>query len=193
MAPQHQIDRQVKPLHSKANHNIHHFSLTSVCMVSVILATSCPVAAEQEGVCNVLLRLSVCLKIFSASKSSPKREAMFKDIKKANESECIDLPSKKSGIRVLCPTRWTVRAEALGSVINNYSSLLETFEAALETTRDTDTKACIRGVAAEMTTFTYLFGNIMSCFWKCDDLLNSFCMSGTLFVLSKDNCSVLPV
>lgn len=95
-------------------------------------------------------------------KSSPKREAMFKDIKKANEAECIDLPSKKSGIRVLCPTRWTVRAEALGSVINNYSSLLETFEAALETTRDTDTKARIRGVAAEMTTFKYLFGNVLA-------------------------------
>lgn len=95
-------------------------------------------------------------------KSSPKREAMFKDIKKANEAECIDLPSKKSAIRVLCPTRWTVRAEALGSVINNYSSLLETFEAALETTRDTDTKARIRGVAAEMTTFKYLFGNVLA-------------------------------
>lgn len=95
-------------------------------------------------------------------KSSPKREAMFKDIKKANESVCIGLPSKKSGIRVLHPTRWTVRAEALGSVINNYSSLLETFEAALETTRDTDTKAHIRGVAAEMTTFKYLFGNVLA-------------------------------
>ena len=39
---------------------------------------------------------------------------------------------------------------------------METFEAALETTRDTDTKARIREVAAEMTTFKYLFGNVLA-------------------------------
>ena len=58
------------------------------------------------------------------------------------------------GIRVLCPTRWTVRAEALASIIGNFGCLQGTWEEAVERVRDTETKARIRAV---MNTFDFLF------------------------------------
>ena len=48
-------------------------------------------------------------------KKSPARDAMFKKLKVQCESV-----SSSPGIRVLCPTRWTVRANALQSIVNNY-------------------------------------------------------------------------
>ena len=42
---------------------------------------------------------------------SPKREAILKKIK----TNLLDAPTV--GIRTLCPTRWTVRADALGSIL----------------------------------------------------------------------------
>jgi len=40
------------------------------------------------------------------------------------------------GIRVLCPTRWTVRADSLASITKNYTVLQSTWE------EDSKTKAC---------------------------------------------------
>ena len=62
------------------------------------------------------------------------------------------------GVRVLCPTRWTVRAEALASIINDFDSLQRTWKEAAEVIRNTKTKARIRGVSAVMNTFNFLFG-----------------------------------
>ena len=85
-------------------------------------------------------------------KYSPRREGIFNKVKDS-------LPgSSGPGIRVLCPTRWTVRAEALSSIINNYKVLQHTWEEAVEVVQDTDTKARIHGVAS---TFEYIFGNLL--------------------------------
>ena len=65
------------------------------------------------------------------------------------------------GIRVLCPTRWKVRAKSIRSILANYNTLQRTWEVALQATRDTETKARIQGVEAQMTTFTYLFGSML--------------------------------
>ena len=46
------------------------------------------------------------------------RDAIFKRLKE-------EMASDPPGIRVLCPTRWTVRAEALKSILDNYNVLLE--------------------------------------------------------------------
>lgn len=56
------------------------------------------------------------------------------------------LESKTIGIQVLCPTRWTVRADSLFSVIENYAVLHNTWDETLEISRDTETKARIQGV-----------------------------------------------
>ena len=57
----------------------------------------------------------------------------------------------------MCPTRWTVRAEALTSIAENYV-LQMTWEAAKDAVRDTDVRARIGGVAAQMERFDFYFG-----------------------------------
>ena len=39
-----------------------------------------------------------------------------------------ELQPKSPGIRVLCPTRWTVHADSLKSVLDNYTVLQELWE-----------------------------------------------------------------
>ena len=39
-----------------------------------------------------------------------------------------ELAPETCGFRVLCPTRWTVRAESLNNVVTNYEVLLQFWE-----------------------------------------------------------------
>ena len=50
------------------------------------------------------------------------REAFFQEVKTDVLVE-IETP----GIRLLCPTHWTVQRDSLNSVCENYSVLLDTF------------------------------------------------------------------
>lgn len=86
-------------------------------------------------------------------KYSPKRDVEFEKLK---ESLAPDTP----GFRVLCPTRWTVRADSLKSVVDNYVVLQELWEVAKNETNDPSIKARIIGVEAQFNTFSYLFGYI---------------------------------
>ena len=84
-------------------------------------------------------------------KFSPKRDAIFTKLK-------TDLSPETPGFRVLCPTRWTVRADSLLSVIDNYTALQCTWEESLESRLDTEVKGRIIGVKAQMETFNFFFG-----------------------------------
>ena len=66
-----------------------------------------------------------------------------------------------TGFRVLCPTRCTVHAASLSSVIENYAVFQELWPECLDCTKDTETKARILGVEAQMKTFNYLFGVLL--------------------------------
>ena len=59
---------------------------------------------------------------------------------------------------MLCPTRWTVRAETLKSILDNYTALQELWDAALETALDAEVRSRITGVKAQMESFNYFFG-----------------------------------
>ena len=87
-------------------------------------------------------------------KRSPKREALFQSLKDS-------VVERSPGIRVLCPTRWTVRADSLTSVISNFDTLQSTWEEALTVTTDTEAKARIRGISAQMRTFEFFFGAVL--------------------------------
>ena len=63
----------------------------------------------------------------------PRREAIFQDLKDTHD---LAVGHHTPGIRVLCPTRWTVCANALA----------------------TESKARINGVAAQMKTYDFVFG-----------------------------------
>lgn len=62
--------------------------------------------------------LDVVLEICKLIKRSPKRSLIFEQCKQA-----LSLPG--TGLRPLCPTRWTVRCIAIDAVLRNYSALLE--------------------------------------------------------------------
>ena len=68
-------------------------------------------------------------------KLSPRRDAIFQELQAEH-----NLSSESHGvsIKLLCPTRWTVRADSLLSILDNYSVLLNTWEEAIEVARDTE-------------------------------------------------------
>lgn len=91
-------------------------------------------------------------------KYSPRREAVFRDLKSAHD---LNNDFHSPGMRLLCPTRWTVRADSLSSVICNFEVLLDTWEETVDIVRDTETKSRINGVSAMMKTFDFTFGTLL--------------------------------
>ena len=73
-----------------------------------------------------------------------------------------NFPEVTPSIRLLCPTRWTIRAESLASVLANYNTLQHTWEEAVEVTQDTEANARILGVLAQMSMFPYLYGTMLA-------------------------------
>ena len=95
--------------------------------------------------------LDAAYEISKLIKFSPKRNHLFEKLK---QQFSPDSP----GFRVLCPTRWTVRAESLQSILENYTALQELWDAALETGLDAEVRSRIIGVRAQMESFNYFFG-----------------------------------
>lgn len=104
--------------------------------------------------------------IIKLIKFSPRRDSLFQKIKS-------ELAPESPGIRVLCPTRWTVRGDALASIISNYSVLQQLWEEARAATKDTEIIGRLIGVTAIMEKFDFLFG----------------CLLGELVLQHTDNLS----
>ena len=79
-------------------------------------------------------------------KNSPKHDAEFQRLKQAVSSE-------SPGIRVLCPTRWTVCASSLQSILDNYKVLLSLWEECKDSKLDSETRTRIIGVETQMLSF----------------------------------------
>ena len=97
--------------------------------------------------------LEVTHEITKLIKYSPRRETIFQGLK---DTHNISVGHHTPGIRVLCPTRWTVCGNALASVISNYEVLLSTWDEAVEVVSDTECKARI--VASQVKRFDFVFG-----------------------------------
>ena len=63
--------------------------------------------------------------ISNLNKRSPKRDAMLQKIRK-------DISLEYPGFRVLCPTRWTVRAESMKSILDNWVALQQVYDESLD-------------------------------------------------------------
>ena len=87
-------------------------------------------------------------------KYSPRRENLFKNIKG-------EIAPDSPGVRVLCPTRWTVKADSMKSIIQNYEVLMEVWDKACEIIKDTETIARIQGIASQMITFDFFYGLVL--------------------------------
>ena len=99
--------------------------------------------------------LEVTHEVIKLIKYSPRCEAIFQGLKVIHD---LAVSHHTSGIRVLCPTRWTVCANALASILSNYEVLLDTWDDAVDVVTDTESKARINGVAAQMKTYDFVFG-----------------------------------
>ena len=116
----------------------------------------------------IKMALQTTHEITKLVKYSPQREGLFDKIKGK-------LAPDSPGVRVLCPTRWTVCATSMQSIIQNYSVLQELWEEAIDI-RDTETIARIRGVATQMTSFDFFFGLVLG-----EMLLNYVITSAKLY------------
>ena len=95
--------------------------------------------------------LDITLEMSKLIKFSPKRDALFQKLKGELQPKC-------SGKWVLCPTKWTVRADSLKSILDNYSVLQELCEESVKVTKESEMTARIVGVASQMATFVFYFG-----------------------------------
>ena len=68
----------------------------------------------------------------------------------------------RHGIRALCPTRWTVRGNALESILDHWSVLCQLWEQCLDTRLVPDVKARIIGVKSQMISLGLLCGMHLS-------------------------------
>ena len=100
--------------------------------------------------------LNFAMDVIQLIKYSPTRQVIFETVQKQQDS------SSTSGIRTLCPTRWTVRTGVMQAIINNYEALRETFEIASHGTDDCSRRA--NGVLALMDQFSMYFGLKLSIF-----------------------------
>ena len=98
--------------------------------------------------------LDVVQEITKLVKKSPQRDAILQRIKE-------DLHDASPGIRILCPTRWTVKADGLKSIITNFEALQLLWECSLATVKDQEMRARIYGVKSCMQSFDFLFGVIL--------------------------------
>jgi len=62
----------------------------------------------------------------------------------------------------MCPTHWTVHAATLNSIFQNFTALKEFWELARDFKVDSESRARIMGVQAQMNQFSFLFGLIDS-------------------------------
>lgn len=101
-------------------------------------------------------------------KYSPKRQAALKtkqvELKLNNMKLLVDGSDSEgesfSRLQLLCPTRWTVRAKALWSILNNYLPIIKMLRWCDEPSNvsDSDIRARARGVAAKMQKFNFVYG-----------------------------------
>ena len=68
-----------------------------------------------------------------------------------------ELAPETPGFRVLCPTRWTVRAASLQSLTDNWILLHELWDESLETNLEAEVKSRVIGVKHQMGTFDNYF------------------------------------
>ena len=94
--------------------------------------------------------LDVTYEVSKLEKYSPKRDTL---LEKQKETLTPDTP----GFRVLCPTRWTVRADSFKSV-GQLRRIARTLKLGEVQVSDPSIKARIIGVEAQFRTFRYLFG-----------------------------------
>ena len=92
--------------------------------------------------------LDTSYELIKLVKKLPRRDAMLQNLKE-------QMPENSPDIHVLCPTRWSVRAQACQSIIANYEALQMLWEESLDVVKDTEMRSCIQGVSSLIFSLEY--------------------------------------
>ena len=87
-------------------------------------------------------------------RASAKRHALFDKIR--SDLALAEDHNVKSSLRQLCPTRWTVRATSMQSVMDNYNAILAALEE-IASTDKTESGSKASGLCTSFTTFQTYF------------------------------------
>lgn len=123
-------------------------------------------------------------------KYSPRRDSLFEQVKES-------ISPGTTGFRTLCPTRWTVKAASLQSVIDNYDVFQDFWDEARDICTDAESRARINGVKAQMERFDFLFGLCLGeCIMRHTDNLSKTLQSPSVSaadsqVLARLTCTTL--
>lgn len=142
------VQQRIKEIEPKALYNHCHGHLLNLACADNI--------KKNESLSSAM---DTAYEITKLVKKSPNRDTHLEKICK---DAATDLDRPNSKIRNLCPTRWTVKADALLSIIDNYDTLNDLWDWSLQTVKDTDMKARIRGVQAHMQKFDFFFGSSLA-------------------------------
>ena len=113
--------------------------------------------------CKILKdALDVTYEIIKLVKLSPRRERIFEKLKQVT-METPDTP----GIHCLRPTSWTVKADALKSIIENDGILQDLWDESVDVVHESEMKARILGVSAQMKAFDYFYAINLAEFILC--------------------------
>lgn len=97
-------------------------------------------------------------------------------------------------MRVLCPTRWTVKADYLHSIISNFNILLTVWDEALDYVKDSEMRSRIRGVSLFMRKFDFLFGVMLGeCLLRHSDNLSKALQSPNVSAAEGQKMATLTV
>ena len=116
--------------------------------------------------CDILHDVMISVReICILVKFSPKREHLLGNINDNIEQEDSETFKK---LKKLSTTRWTVRAECMKRIIDNYELLLQLWEECLEEKLDQETKARIVRCKSQMESFFFLFRHqsIIQALWN---------------------------
>ena len=90
-------------------------------------------------------------------RASAKRRGIFEKIRnELDNGELANSPHSLHSLRPLCPTRWTVRAKSMQSVIENYEAILTTLDT-ISSQDKTDSGSKAAGLAKAFLRFTNYF------------------------------------
>ena len=128
-----------------ASNCVRHMVSPGLHGLSLAVGDSIKSVACSKGVFEVLHEICKLIK------KSLKRNTKLDEMRKQSNND-------PKGIRDLCPTRSTVHGEALESILNNYDELMNLWGWSIDTLHDTELKARIRGVQANMPTFDVVYG-----------------------------------
>jgi Domain of unknown function (DUF4371)/hAT family C-terminal dimerisation region len=88
-------------------------------------------------------------------RASPNRSRVFARLR-SEFSEVSLSHTPTTGLRPLCPTRWSVRSKAIRSIVDNYEALRDTFEEISQTNTD-ESGSKASGFLRRMNTFEVFF------------------------------------